>query len=380
MALILGLWSAVLEPGKSFALTTNPGVQITNIAFGPEIKGNERSIVSIKYPDFVQDDSDDEDEDEDEEQDEDEEGDVKLPKTVAKEAVIAILKPNVTEQVSVNISLVEDVEIVELSVTGSNPVHLVGHYIRQEDFDQDPYSDDEYDSEIDSDFDEEDDDDEEGISGLIGDDSDDDMVEDDSRFEEVKEDGKKSDSKKRVAEEEAAADTSADLSGLSKNQRKKLAKKMKDETGNAAPAPVASEAPKKAAAEAPKKAAEAPKKVEVKKGPKTQTLAGGVVIVDHKEGEGPAAKSGSKVGMRYIGKLENGKVFDSNTKGAPLTFTLGRGEVIKGWDVGCVGLKVGGERKITIPASQAYGKQKLPGIPANSNLIFDVKLVSLKGK
>jgi FK506-binding nuclear protein len=55
--------------------------------------------------------------------------------------------------------------------------------------------------------------------------------------------------------------------------------------------------------------------------------------------------------MRYIGKLENGKVFDSNTKGAPLTFTLGRGQVISGWDKGIVGMQVGGERKLRIRES-----------------------------
>ena len=77
------------------------------------------------------------------------------------------------------------------------------------------------------------------------------------------------------------------------------------------------------------------------------------MITDSKVGEGPAAKSGKKVGMRYIGKLENGKVFDSNTKGAPLVFTLGRGEVIKGWDMGVAGMAVGGERKLVIPAALA---------------------------
>jgi FK506-binding nuclear protein len=69
---------------------------------------------------------------------------------------------------------------------------------------------------------------------------------------------------------------------------------------------------------------------------------------------------------RYIGKLTNGKQFDSNTAGAPFSFVLGRGEVIKGWDQGLNGMAVGGERKLSIPAQLAYGKQKLPGIPAKS--------------
>ena len=82
--------------------------------------------------------------------------------------------------------------------------------------------------------------------------------------------------------------------------------------------------------------------------------------------------------MRYIGKLKNGKVFDKNTSGKPFTFKLGQGEVIKGWDIGVAGMAVGGERRIVIPAPYAYGKQALPGIPANSELTFDVKLVSMK--
>lgn len=114
-----------------------------------------------------------------------------------------------------------------------------------------------------------------------------------------------SNSKKRVAEVEAEAPSSAAASGaddsttLSKNQKKKLAKKLKGADGAAAPAPAVVESPKPA-----EKAAPAPKK----EAPKTQTLAGGLIITDAKKGDGPVAKSGKKVGMRYIGKLENGKV------------------------------------------------------------------------
>ena len=74
--------------------------------------------------------------------------------------------------------------------------------------------------------------------------------------------------------------------------------------------------------------------------------------------------------MRYIGRLSNGKIFDQNTKGAPFSFKLGKGEVIKGWDVGIAGMQVGGERKLIIPASLAYGKQAISGIPPNSTLTF----------
>lgn len=86
-----------------------------------------------------------------------------------------------------------------------------------------------------------------------------------------------------------------------------------------------------------------------------------------------------KVGVRYIGKLTNGKVFDSNTKGAPFVFRLGGGEVIKGWDVGVAGMNVGGTRKLTIPPALAYGsKGAPPDIPKNAVLEFEVKLLEVK--
>lgn len=103
----------------------------------------------------------------------------------------------------------------------------------------------------------------------------------------------------------------------------------------------------------------------------------GVKIDDKKLGSGPAAKKGSRVGMRYIGKLKDGKVFDSNKKGKPFSFTIGDGSVIKGWDIGVAGMQAGGERRITIPADLAYGKKGVAGIPGNSELTFDLKLLEV---
>jgi FK506-binding nuclear protein len=121
----------------------------------------------------------------------------------------------------------------------------------------------------------------------------------------------------------------------------------------------------------------------------------GVKIDDKKLGSGPAAKKGDRVGMRYIGKLVDGKVFDckyisslrvnfyltwvtANKKGKPFSFKLGTGEVIQGWDIGVAGMTVGGERRLTIPANLAYGSKALPGIPSNSTLVFDIKLLEIK--
>ena len=67
----------------------------------------------------------------------------------------------------------------------------------------------------------------------------------------------------------------------------------------------------------------------------------------------------------------------ANKKGPPFRFTLGKGEVIKGWDIGVEGITVGGERRITIPAHLAYGSKALPKIPANSTLVFDIKCLNI---
>lgn len=105
----------------------------------------------------------------------------------------------------------------------------------------------------------------------------------------------------------------------------------------------------------------------------------GVTVDDRKIGSGRQAKKGDQIEMRYIGKLEDGKVFDANKSGKAFAFKLGAGEVIKGWDIGMVGITVGGERRLTIPAHLAYGKKgSPPQIPSNTKLIFDVKCLSIK--
>lgn len=68
----------------------------------------------------------------------------------------------------------------------------------------------------------------------------------------------------------------------------------------------------------------------------------------------------------------------ANKKGPPFSFKLGKGEVIEGWDIGVKGMAIGGERRLTIPASKAYGSKSMAGIPANSTLIFDIKLLEIK--
>ena len=104
-------------------------------------------------------------------------------------------------------------------------------------------------------------------------------------------------------------------------------------------------------------------------------------VEDLIEGKGAAAKAGDKLSVRYVGTLyKNGKEFDSSWKRgkAPFQFTLGQHQVISGWDQGLQGMKVGGRRRLTIPADLAYGAQgQPPTIPPNSPLVFDVDLTKI---
>lgn len=97
-------------------------------------------------------------------------------------------------------------------------------------------------------------------------------------------------------------------------------------------------------------------------------------------GTGEEAKKGDRITVHYRGTLTNGKEFDSSYTKQPFTFTLGSGEVIKGWDEGIGGMKVGGKRKLIIPPDLAYGNTQQGNIPPNSTLIFEVELLQVVKK
>ncbi len=105
----------------------------------------------------------------------------------------------------------------------------------------------------------------------------------------------------------------------------------------------------------------------------------GLKYTDIVVGTGAVAVAGKEVTVHYTGTFTNGKKFDSSVdRGQPLPFLLGAGKVIKGWDLGVAGMKVGGKRQLTIPASLGYGANTYGPIPGNSTLLFDVELLSVK--
>ncbi|HEY3071427.1 MAG TPA: FKBP-type peptidyl-prolyl cis-trans isomerase [Candidatus Limnocylindrales bacterium] len=112
--------------------------------------------------------------------------------------------------------------------------------------------------------------------------------------------------------------------------------------------------------------------------PLTKT-ASGLGYLDLVEGTGPQPKPGESVRVHYTGWLENGKKFDSShDRREPLVFPVGRGHVIKGWDEGVGSMKVGGKRKLVIPANLGYGDRGAAGvIPPGATLIFEVELLGI---
>ncbi len=104
-----------------------------------------------------------------------------------------------------------------------------------------------------------------------------------------------------------------------------------------------------------------------------------LIVDDVVLGNGPEAQVGDTVTVHYVGTLQNGDEFDnSHKRGAPFTFTLGEGKVIKGWEEGISGMKAGGKRVLVIPSDKAYGDQGYGPIPGGATLVFAVELLEIK--
>lgn len=379
----LAVYGINVIPGEvTSAIDSYPSatVKITSVAVHPESldgKDTPTTLIMLKRR-IVEEEENSEVEDSDEEEKEDSaEAD---EDEIIEEFVIATLSPEGKTQQAVDLIISPDEDIAFVA-TGSYRVDILGNYVTHpydfseneeddEDISEDEYSD-EYGSEddevdeLDYEEDELDSEDEAYIQKALED------IEDASDIEgKISELINEASSKrKRATVEELPEEAEEKPVKTSKKQKKEDAKKVafKEELVEGPSASKKEQKKKEVAPVAPQK-------------PKAKQLEGGIVIEDRTVGKGKQCKKGDKVGMRYIGKLKKNekKVFDKNVKGKPFVFNLGKGDVIKGWDIGVAGMAVGGERRIIIPAAYAYGRTALPGIPANSDLIFDVKLVSMK--
>ncbi|KAJ2557554.1 peptidylprolyl isomerase fpr3 [Coemansia sp. RSA 1933] len=327
-----GFWALKITPGHTYTQTVDASFRA---ALGLTLNDNERTSVVATVD--------------------------------GKDFVLCSLTPGKIEQQPLDLWMTEGEEITFES-NGNNEIHLTGNFIYEEDEDDD--------EEGPCDFNYEKFDPEElqemVAEGLIDpnrlldlassdddEDYDSDDAEEDERIREITE------AEEEMLEEDATSSSSEEeVKPVKEVKIKKQAEKKRKE----AEAEEAAEA-------SPKKAKKEKKEKEVT----TKKLQGGVIAEVKEEGQGQGVKKGARVGMYYIGKLTDGRVFDKNVKGKPLWFRLGAGEVIKGWDVGIVGMKKGGERRLTIPAAMAYGKRGAPpDIPPNATLVFDIRLVDFK--
>jgi FKBP-type peptidyl-prolyl cis-trans isomerase len=111
---------------------------------------------------------------------------------------------------------------------------------------------------------------------------------------------------------------------------------------------------------------------------KEVTTPEGLKYTDQKIGEGERAKIGSQLLVKYVGKFTNGEVFDTNMKKAPIPLTIGNKEVIRGWEIGLIGMKTGGKRLLKIPHALGYGDSgSPPRIPPKTDLVFEIEVVKV---
>lgn len=359
-----GFWGLVVEPGKNYSQEVPNTFKLTMASLGPQAEGKtSRTTLILKIDD-------------------------------KEDYALCSLTLGKVEQQPLDLVFAQG-ESISFQVEGDSSIHLTGYYLEDsvddfidDDMEEDGdeiYSDEaeedsqiEYDSEFDSEEYDSECSDEECTENhrnpriqLVDSEEEEDVSEEDLS----EEDGEEEEDSEEDEEEESEMSTDEDAESAKRNRTVHFdlpeAKKAKEEP-KAAAQPQKPAQPQQPAKAAPQQAnkIEEPQKA----GPVKKTLPSGLQIEDLKLGNGVKAAKGKSVLIHYKGTLTNGKIFDSSFGKKPLKFTVGRGDVIKGMDIGIVGMCVGGSRKLVIPAPLAYGNQALPGIPKNSTLIFEIRL------
>lgn len=414
-------WGLVVEPNKLYSQTVPLAFKISMASLGPE-EGEATAVASDENSQPVAQSANSAAFDGKKESTTAERVTVMIRIDDQEDYALCSLRPDKLEQQPLDLVFTEN-ENIALMVIGKRAVHLTGYYLPEGVHEHgDDSCDEDYDSEDDSDFSCDDEEDEEIDSedaGMDYDSEDFNSEEDDERVKEVVSEDEalmKQECADSTKEESRAEMQKAGNKRGAKEAREEAGKKAKVQKEKPESAAVAAKAFEKKPESAKKQPQDKPEakpegkkekrqedKQEAKKDasakqPKSQpaspvpkqdqgkseakeaalekkTLPNGLVIEDLKIGEGIKAQQGRRVGITYKGALTSGKVFDTNRGKALLHFTLGKGEVIKGLEQGMVGMGLGGERRITVPAALGYGpKGAPPSIPGNSTLVFDITL------
>ncbi|MDP2437937.1 MAG: FKBP-type peptidyl-prolyl cis-trans isomerase [archaeon] len=374
-------FGVVLQPGKVYSQTLEHDLVLAQVALGEGGKKGERSILQV-----------------------DVEG---------HKFVVASLRLGETEQAQINLHFVAGTSLKFLNSSGSADLHVLGNYIIEETDDLEFDSEDSEDSEFGEEFGEEDDIDSDDNED-DGIDSDDDEEDDDSDEKDVfatrskhgaapTKDDRDSKRQRTVAETFKPSAKISTKAAESKPASKADAKTPVKAADAKTPVKADTKTPVKVDAKTPVKAADAKtpvkaaadaktpvKAADAKPAAKTPTkgdelvrLPSGVAyqVIKSAPAAAPAAKKGKTVVVAYKGTLQQGgKQFDASDK---FDFKLGAGDVIRGWDIGVEGMKIGEKRKISIPPALAYGKEGVNErgqwvIPRNAALDFVVELISIK--
>jgi FK506-binding nuclear protein len=359
-------WGLVVEPGKKYSQAVPESFKMSMAALGADAELSEVASSSGKSGRTT----------------------VMLEIDGRDSFALCSLTPGKLEQQQLDLCF-DAGEEVAFHVEGPYPIHLTGYHtepmfddMSDEDDEEDDEEDNEEDNEEDDEmlWDEDDEDDEDEEDEEDEEDGSDTFVSADEDDEEPR--IKIVESDEELTQEAASKKKRSVQFDASVEAHQKEAKQSKPEPTKTAPAkavPAKNEPTKTVSvkAEPVKQTKPVETKTTENKAPVCKTLPSGLKIEDLKLGSGQKASAPKAVLIHYKGMFPNGKVFDSSHGGKPLKFTLGKGEVVKGMDMGVQGMHIGGTRKLTIPPQLGYGNKPSGPIPANSTLIFEVQLVKI---